>query len=72
MTTFRKFTLTALGVRIILFNPTLMNNFSVCIVAVSVIGRGNRSEQRKPQTCRKLLTSLTCHLDNVFNYLNMN
>ena len=51
---------------------TLWTIFLFCIVAISVIGGGNWSEQRKPDTCRKLLTSLTCHLDNVFNYLNMN
>jgi hypothetical protein len=40
------------------FNATF-NNISVihCIVAVSFIGEGNRSTQRKLPTCRKSLTT---------------
>jgi len=33
------------------------NNISVIIVAVSFIGGGNRSTQRKPLTCHKSFTN---------------
>ena len=38
------------------FNATFNNIFSY-IVAVSLIGEGNQSTQRKPPTCRKSLTN---------------
>ena len=38
------------------FNTAFNKNFS-CIVAVSIIGGGNRSTRRKPPTCRKPLTN---------------
>jgi len=35
------------------------------VLAVSVIGGGNRSTQRKPQTCRKSLTNIITVTHNV-------
>ena len=36
---------------------TVMQQYFSYIVAVSFIGGGNQSTQRKPQTCRKSLTN---------------